>query len=49
MSFLQVVEDSLLLGWHHSSYFVGKNKALQLFPMLKKENLAGGIVYYDGE
>ena len=33
----------------HSSYFVGKNKALQLFPMLKKENLAGGIVYYDGE
>ena len=32
-----------------SSYVVGKKKALELFPMLKKEKLCGAIIYYDGE
>ena len=32
-----------------SSYFVNKEKALELFPMLKSENLCGAIIYYDGK
>lgn len=32
-----------------SSYFLSKTKALDAFPMLKKENLAGAMVYYDGQ
>ena len=32
-----------------SSYYVSKSKALEEFPMLKKERLCGAIVYYDGE
>jgi len=32
-----------------SSYVVGKKKAVELFPMLKKEKLCGAIIYYDGE
>lgn len=32
-----------------SSYVVGKKKALELFPMLKKDKLCGAIIYYDGE
>ncbi|XP_044165114.1 glycerol-3-phosphate dehydrogenase, mitochondrial-like isoform X2 [Acropora millepora] len=32
-----------------SSYVVGKKKALELFPMLKKEKLCGAIIYYDGQ
>eukprot|EP00112_Aurelia_sp_Birch-Aquarium-sp1_P008696 Seg1964.6 transcript_id=Seg1964.6/GoldUCD/mRNA.D3Y31 product="Glycerol-3-phosphate dehydrogenase mitochondrial" protein_id=Seg1964.6/GoldUCD/D3Y31 len=32
-----------------SSYFVNKEKALELFPMLKSENLCGAIIYYDGQ
>jgi len=32
-----------------SSYLVGRQKALELFPMLKKEKLCGAIIYYDGE
>ncbi|XP_077997220.1 glycerol-3-phosphate dehydrogenase, mitochondrial-like [Glandiceps talaboti] len=32
-----------------SSYFLSKSKALELFPMLKKEALVGAIVYYDGQ
>jgi glycerol-3-phosphate dehydrogenase len=32
-----------------SSYVLSKNKALELFPMLKKDKLVGAIVYYDGE
>ena len=32
-----------------SSYFVGKKRALELFPMLKKDRLVGAIVYYDGQ
>ena len=31
------------------SYFIGKRKALEHFPILKSENLCGAIVYYDGE
>ncbi|KAL8835346.1 MAG: hypothetical protein Q9205_005038 [Flavoplaca limonia] len=31
-----------------SSYFLTKSKALEAFPMLKKENLFGALVYYDG-
>ena len=32
-----------------SSYVLSKTKALELFPMLKKDRLVGAIVYYDGE
>lgn len=31
------------------SYFVGKRKTLEMFPMLKDENLCGSIIYYDGQ
>lgn len=31
-----------------SSYFLTRTRALQEFPMLKKENLIGAVVYYDG-
>ncbi|KAI8813018.1 FAD dependent oxidoreductase-domain-containing protein [Cladochytrium replicatum] len=30
------------------SYFLSKRKALESFPMLKKDQLVGAIVYYDG-
>ena len=30
------------------SYFLGKRKALEEFPMLKKDNLVGALIYYDG-
>lgn len=32
-----------------SSYVLSKSKALEFFPMLKKDKLVGAIVYYDGE
>ncbi|KAM4609157.1 glycerol-3-phosphate dehydrogenase, mitochondrial-like [Polymixia lowei] len=32
-----------------SSYILSKKKALELFPMLKKDKLVGAIVYYDGQ
>jgi glycerol-3-phosphate dehydrogenase len=32
-----------------ASRFVDSNEALNRFPMLKKEGLRGGIVYYDGQ
>lgn len=32
-----------------SSYFLPRSKALDAFPMLKKENLIGALVYYDGQ
>ena len=32
-----------------SAYWMGKGKALEAFPMLKKDGLVGGVVYYDGE
>ena len=28
---------------------MGKSHALEKFPMLRKESLVGGIVYYDGK
>lgn len=31
------------------SYFITKSKALELFPMLKKDRLCGALVYYDGQ
>ncbi len=31
-----------------SSYFIGKKKALELFPMLRTNSLVGAIVYFDG-
>lgn len=31
-----------------SSYFLTKSKALEAFPMLKRENLSGAMIYYDG-
>lgn len=31
-----------------SSYYLSRKRALELFPMLKKDNLCGAIVYYDG-
>jgi len=32
-----------------SSYFLPRSKALEAFPMLKKDNLVGALVYYDGQ
>jgi len=32
-----------------SSYFIPRGKAMESFPMLKKENLVGALVYYDGQ
>lgn len=32
-----------------SSYAIGRGKAMEAFPMLKGEGLAGAVVYYDGE
>uniref|UniRef100_A0A4W6DH76 Glycerol-3-phosphate dehydrogenase, mitochondrial n=1 Tax=Lates calcarifer TaxID=8187 RepID=A0A4W6DH76_LATCA len=32
-----------------SSYVLSKTKALELFPMLKRDKLVGAIVYYDGQ
>jgi glycerol-3-phosphate dehydrogenase len=40
------VSGRQLLRW---SYLISKNKALELFPMLKKDKLVGAIVYYDGQ
>ncbi|KAL3469994.1 FAD dependent oxidoreductase-domain-containing protein [Aspergillus californicus] len=31
-----------------SSYFLTKSKAIESFPMLRKDNLLGAMVYYDG-
>ena len=31
------------------SYYLKKTKALELFPMLKRDQLKGALVYYDGE
>lgn len=31
------------------SYVLSKTKALELFPMLKKDKLVGALVYYDGQ
>ena len=31
------------------SYLLSKKKALEIFPMLKKEKLVGALVYYDGK
>lgn len=31
------------------SFFLSKSKALEKFPMLKKDKLVGAIVYYDGQ
>lgn len=31
-----------------NSYFLTRSKAMEAFPMLKKESLAGAMVYYDG-
>ncbi|EFX67792.1 hypothetical protein DAPPUDRAFT_330721 [Daphnia pulex] len=31
------------------SYVVSKKKAIELFPMLRKDKLCGAIVYYDGQ
>lgn len=40
-----LVAGSKNLKW---SYFLSKKRALELFPMLRSENLKGAIVYYDG-
>ncbi|GAA6020494.1 hypothetical protein JCM11491_001374 [Sporobolomyces phaffii] len=32
-----------------SSYVLGAGKALEAFPMLKKDGLCGAVVYYDGQ
>ncbi|NXL63017.1 GPDM protein, partial [Chordeiles acutipennis] len=32
-----------------SSYFLSKSRALEHFPMLRKDKLVGAIVYYDGQ
>lgn len=33
----------------HGSYYVSEKKALELFPTLKRKNLWGGIIYFDGK
>lgn len=40
-----LVAGSRNLKW---SYFLSRKRALELFPMLRKDNLKGAIVYYDG-
>jgi glycerol-3-phosphate dehydrogenase len=32
-----------------SSYVLTRSKALEAFPMLKKDALVGALVYYDGK
>ncbi|CAM9545594.1 glycerol-3-phosphate dehydrogenase, mitochondrial [Lethenteron reissneri] len=32
-----------------SSYLISKSRALEFFPMLKRDKLVGAIVYYDGQ
>nr|CAG8518781.1 12892_t:CDS:2 [Entrophospora candida] len=32
-----------------SSYFLTRSKALEVFPMLKKDKLVGAVVFYDGQ
>ncbi|KAI6006468.1 FAD dependent oxidoreductase-domain-containing protein [Pisolithus marmoratus] len=32
-----------------SSYLMSKGKALEIFPMLKRDGLVGAVVYYDGQ
>jgi glycerol-3-phosphate dehydrogenase len=32
-----------------SSYFVSRSKALSSFPLLRRDNLIGALVYYDGQ
>lgn len=32
-----------------SSYVLSREKAIELFPMLRKDKLCGAIVYYDGQ
>ena len=32
-----------------SSYFLSKERALEKFPMLRRDKLCGALVYYDGE
>uniref|UniRef100_A0A183BHE4 Glycerol-3-phosphate dehydrogenase n=1 Tax=Globodera pallida TaxID=36090 RepID=A0A183BHE4_GLOPA len=32
-----------------NSYYIDKEKALERFPMLKKESLKGALIYYDGQ
>jgi len=32
-----------------SSYFLGRSKALDAFPLLKQDHLVGALVYYDGQ
>jgi glycerol-3-phosphate dehydrogenase len=32
-----------------SSYLLSRRRALEEFPMLKKDQLVGAIVYYDGK
>jgi len=41
-----IVSGRQLLKWSH---YVGKKKTLELFPMLKEQNLCGAIIYYDGQ
>lgn len=32
-----------------ASYYLNKDKTIEQFPMIKRENLCGAIVYYDGK
>jgi glycerol-3-phosphate dehydrogenase len=32
-----------------TSYLMSRGKALEAFPMLKREGLVGAVVYYDGQ
>lgn len=41
-----IVAGRQMLKW---SYVISKSRALELFPMLKRDKLVGAIVYYDGQ
>lgn len=32
-----------------ASYYLNKSQALERFPLLKRDKLVGGLVYYDGK
>ena len=50
-NFVFIVAYDLVAGRKNlkSSYYLSKEKALELFPMLRKDKLCGAIVYYDGQ
>lgn len=46
MKLYDVLSGSRLL---HSSHYISKDSIINQFPMINKENLCGGIVFFDGQ